>query len=34
LLLYIIGAIGLYIQALDEEKILIVYFGQEYEENG
>jgi len=30
LLLYIIGAIGLYFQAIDEEKILIEYFGKEY----
>lgn len=31
LILYIIGAIGLYFQAIDEERILIKYFGQEYE---
>lgn len=30
LLLYIIGAIGLYFQAIDEEKILLEYFGKEY----
>ncbi len=28
--LYIIGAIGLYFQAIDEEEILIEYFGSEY----
>ncbi|MFX0058519.1 MAG: methyltransferase family protein [Candidatus Heimdallarchaeota archaeon] len=28
--LYIIGAIGLYFQAIDEEKILIEYFGKDY----
>lgn len=28
--LYIIAAIGLYFQAIDEEKILIDYFGEEY----
>ncbi|MFW9818826.1 MAG: methyltransferase family protein [Candidatus Thorarchaeota archaeon] len=28
--LYIIGAIGLYFQAIDEEEILINYFGEEY----
>lgn len=28
--LYIIGAIGLYFQAIDEEEILIEYFGDEY----
>lgn len=32
LILYIIGAIGLYIQAIDEEKILLEYFGNEYKE--
>ena len=30
LILYLIGAIGLYYQAIDEEKILIEYFGEEY----
>jgi len=30
LILYIIGGIGLYFQAIDEEKILIEYFGDEY----
>jgi len=30
LILYIIGGIGLYLQAIDEEKILIEYFGEEY----
>ncbi|MFX0137474.1 MAG: methyltransferase family protein [Candidatus Hodarchaeota archaeon] len=30
LALYIIGGIGLYVQAIDEEKILIEYFGNEY----
>jgi protein-S-isoprenylcysteine O-methyltransferase Ste14 len=30
LILYIIGGIGLYVQAIDEEKILIEYFGDEY----
>ncbi|MFX0003207.1 MAG: methyltransferase family protein [Promethearchaeota archaeon] len=28
--LYIVGAVGLYFQAIDEEKILIEYFGDEY----
>lgn len=31
LVLYLIGAMGLYFQAIDEEKILIEYFGIEYE---
>ena len=31
LAMYIIGAIGIYYQAIDEETILIEYFGQEYE---
>lgn len=31
LVLYIIGAIGLYFQAIDEEKILVEYFKEEYE---
>ena len=31
LVMYVIGAIGLYYQAVDEETILIEYFGQEYE---
>lgn len=30
LIVYIIGAIGLYFQAIDEEKILIEYFKEEY----
>jgi len=30
LIFYIIGAIGLYFQAIDEEKILIEYFKEEY----
>jgi protein-S-isoprenylcysteine O-methyltransferase Ste14 len=30
LIIYIIGAVGLYFQAIDEEKILIEYFGDEY----
>ena len=30
LILYIFGGIGLYLQAIDEEKILIEYFGEEY----
>ncbi len=30
LILYIIGALGLYFQAIDEEKILIEYFEDEY----
>jgi len=30
LILYIIGAIGLYFQAIDEEKILVEYFKEEY----
>ncbi|MBD3197742.1 MAG: hypothetical protein GF317_22005 [Candidatus Lokiarchaeota archaeon] len=29
--LFIIGAIGLYIQALDEEKVLLTLFEDEYE---
>ena len=32
LVLYIIGGIGLYFQAIDEEKILLEYFGDEYRE--
>ncbi|MFX0106486.1 MAG: isoprenylcysteine carboxylmethyltransferase family protein, partial [Candidatus Hodarchaeota archaeon] len=32
LTLYVIGAIGLYVQAIDEEKILIEYFGDEYKD--
>jgi protein-S-isoprenylcysteine O-methyltransferase Ste14 len=32
LILYIIGAIGLYLQAIDEEKILFELFGNEYKE--
>jgi protein-S-isoprenylcysteine O-methyltransferase Ste14 len=31
LAMYLIGAIGLYYQAIDEETILIEYFGAEYE---
>lgn len=31
LVMYVLGAIGLYFQAIDEELILIEYFGQEYE---
>ncbi len=31
LILYIIGAIGLYFQAIDEETILLEFFGQEYD---
>ena len=30
LILYVIGAFGLYVQALNEEKVLITYFGNEY----
>jgi protein-S-isoprenylcysteine O-methyltransferase Ste14 len=30
LVLYVIGAIGLYFQAIDEETILLEFFGQEY----
>ncbi|MFX1329875.1 MAG: methyltransferase family protein [Promethearchaeota archaeon] len=33
LVLYVIGSIGLYLQAIDEEKILLKYFGEEYAEN-
>ena len=32
LVLYIIGGIGLYFQAIDEETILLEYFGDEYRE--
>ncbi|MFX1588660.1 MAG: methyltransferase family protein, partial [Promethearchaeota archaeon] len=32
LVLYIIGGIGLYFQAIDEENILLEYFGDEYRE--
>lgn len=32
LILYVIGSIGLYIQAIDEEKILLRHFGEEYAE--
>ncbi|MFX1391190.1 MAG: methyltransferase family protein [Promethearchaeota archaeon] len=32
LILYVIGAVGLYLQAIDEEKILIDVFGDDYKE--
>lgn len=30
LILYLLGAVGLYFQAIDEERILLEYFGDEY----